>query len=267
VVSPLLANIALNGIEAIHPSVRYADDMVFFLKPEDDATAILSQINHFLALRGLNISPTKTKLTATRDGFDFLGWHFQVQSNGKFRSVPSQDNFAAFRKQVKAIVHHSNHGAQEQAQQLAPLVRGWRNYHRFCRMKGSRNSLYFIETRTFARFNQEPSLNRYSAKKLLDSAFPKVAYSENKHINVKGAKSPFDGDLPYWSARNSKLYDGETSKALNRQHHACASCGHKLLSDERVHLHHLNGNHDDWNKKNLIAIHESCHDLLHRSKG
>jgi RNA-directed DNA polymerase len=267
VISPLLANIALNGIEAIHPSVRYADDRVFFLKPEDDATAIRSQINHFLALRGLHISPPKTKLTATRDGFDFLGWHFQVQSNGKFRSVPSQDNFAAFRKKVKAIVHHSNQGAQAQAQQLAPLVRGWRNYHRFCRMKGSRNSLYFIETRTFARFNQAPNQNRYSAKKLLDRAFPKVSDSENKHINVRGAKSPFDGDLPYWSARNSKLYDGQTSKALNRQHHTCASCGHPLRSDERVHLHHLNGNHDDWNKKNLIAIHESCHDLLHRSKG
>ena len=28
VVSPLLANIALNGIEEIHQSVRYADDMV-----------------------------------------------------------------------------------------------------------------------------------------------------------------------------------------------------------------------------------------------
>lgn len=33
VVSPLLANIALNGIEDIHASVRYADDMVFFLNP------------------------------------------------------------------------------------------------------------------------------------------------------------------------------------------------------------------------------------------
>lgn len=31
VVSPLLANIALNGIEQLHPSTRYADDMVFFL--------------------------------------------------------------------------------------------------------------------------------------------------------------------------------------------------------------------------------------------
>ncbi|MHC5832331.1 MAG: reverse transcriptase domain-containing protein, partial [Nostoc sp.] len=61
VVSPLLANIALNGIESIHryhynykqgnritdktskedirePSIRYADDMVIILRPEDNAT-------------------------------------------------------------------------------------------------------------------------------------------------------------------------------------------------------------------------------------
>ena len=44
VVSPLLANVALNGIEAIHPSVRYADDMVYTLKPRDDAEAILERI-------------------------------------------------------------------------------------------------------------------------------------------------------------------------------------------------------------------------------
>ena len=41
VVSPLLANIALNGIEDIHQSVRYADDMVIILKPKDDAEVIL----------------------------------------------------------------------------------------------------------------------------------------------------------------------------------------------------------------------------------
>ncbi len=40
VASPLLANIALNGIEEIHKSVRYADDMVIILKPEDNAKAI-----------------------------------------------------------------------------------------------------------------------------------------------------------------------------------------------------------------------------------
>src|SRR4028118_393151 len=82
VVSPLLANIALNGIENIHQSVRYADDMVVILKPEDNAKAILERISQFLAERGMKVSEKKTKLTATTDGFDFLGWHFKVQSNG-----------------------------------------------------------------------------------------------------------------------------------------------------------------------------------------
>ena len=266
VVSPLLANIALNGIEDIHQSVRYADDMVFILKPEDNAELILAQISEFLAIRGMNINRKKTKLTATIDGFDFLGWHFKVQSNGKFRSIPSVDNFKAFRKKVKAIVNNSNYGAKVKAKKLAPLVRGWRKYHRYCKMDGSRNSLYHIQYRAYRIFNKETKQNRYTSKILLDEAFPTVSYSENKHINVKGNKSPFDGDLSYWSERNSKLYDGHTSKALQRQNHSCSSCGYKLLSDEKVHLHHSDGNHNNWKKDNLMAIHESCHSYLHMSK-
>ena len=122
VVSPLLANIALNGIEDIHNSVRYADDMVYILKPEDDAEKILERISQLLAERGLKVSEKKTKLTATKDGFDFLGWHFKVQSNGKFRCVPSVDNFKAFRKKVKHIVNNSNYGATTKADKLAPVV-------------------------------------------------------------------------------------------------------------------------------------------------
>jgi RNA-directed DNA polymerase len=76
VVSPLLANIALNGIESLHqykgtdgiirePSIRYADDMVIVLRPEDDAEAILERISEFLAQRGMKVSERKTKITAT----------------------------------------------------------------------------------------------------------------------------------------------------------------------------------------------------------
>ena len=120
----------------------------------------------------------------------------------------------AFRKKVKAIVNNSNYGAKVKAQKLAPIVRGWRNYHRFCKMDGSRNSLYHIQNRAFKVFNKETKQHRYSCKKLLDKAFPAVSYSENKHINVQGEKSPYDGDIVYWSERNSKLYDDMTSKAL-----------------------------------------------------
>ena len=266
VASPLLANIALNGIESIHPSVRYADDMVFILKPKDNAEAILEQVSKFLAQRGMNISEKKTKITAATDGFDFLGWHFKVQKNGKFRSRPSRDNFQSFRKKVKTIVNSSNYGAKVKASKLAPLVRGWRKYHRYCKMDGSRNSLYFIQKRAFKVFNKEKKQNRYTSKQLLNKAFPAVPYSENRFVNVKGDKSPFDGDLTYWSRCNSKLYDGTTSKILNRQNHSCAACGLKLTSEERVHLYHQDGNHDNWKWSNLVAIHESCHRYQHMGK-
>lgn len=266
VVSPLLANIALNGIEDIHQSASYADDMVIILKPEDDAEMILDKISKFLAERGMNVSEKKTKLTATTDGFDFLGWHFKVQSNGKFRCVPSEDNYKAFRQKVKHIVNNSNYGATTKAKKLAPVVRGWRNYHRYCRMQGSRHSLWHLSHRAFRVFNKEPNLNRYSAEGLKKKAFPTVPCSENKHVNVKGEKSPYDGDIAYWSERNSKLYSGETSKALKRQNHKCGHCGLKTMTDERVHLHHVDGNHNNWKTKNLLAIHESCHDYIHMSK-
>jgi RNA-directed DNA polymerase len=266
VVSPLLANIALNGIEDIHYSIRYADDMVIILKPEDDAAKILERISEFLASRGMKVSEKKTKITSTTDSFNFLGWNFKVQKNGKFRSTPSVENYKAFRKKVKAIINNSNYGAKVKAEKLAPIVRGWRNYHKYCKMDGSRNSLYFIQKRAFRVFNKEAKQNRNTSKTLLDKAFPSVSYSENKYIKVYGEKSPYDGDIVYWSKRNSKLYDDNTSKALTRQNHSCKACGLKFVGDEKVHLHHADGNHDNWKRNNLVAIHESCHDYIHMSK-
>ncbi len=266
VVSPLLANIALDGIENLHNSIRYADDMVLILKSKDDENKILKDIPEFLATRGLKVSERKTKLVKATDGFDFLGWHFKVQTNGKFSCVPSEDNYKAFRQKVKDIVNCSNYGARIKATKLAPLVRGWRNYHRYCKMDGSRFSLWGTVHRAFKVFNKEKKLNRYTATELIKKAFPAVPYSKNRHVNVKSNKSPYDGDTVYWSKRNSKLYDGATSKCLKRQDHSCGYCGLKFTDDERGHLHHIDGNHDNWKPKNLMAVHHSCHQHIHMGK-
>ncbi len=82
---------------------------------------------------------------------------------------------------------------------------------------------------------KERKQNRYSVSKLIEKSFPNVPYSENRFVCVKGDKSPYDGDLSYWSLRNSKLYDGHTSSALKRQNHSCVACGHKFTSEEKVH--------------------------------
>lgn len=276
VVSPLLANIALNGIESLlkgskrdkriaNPCVRYADDMVFILKPDDSAAELLQKIEEFLAQRGMKVSEKKTKLTATTDGFDFLGWHIKVQDNGKFRCTPSEENFQAFKKKVKAIVNNSNYGAKVKAKKLAPIVRGWRNYHKHCKMDGSRFSLWSISYRAYKVFNKEAKQNKQSAKKLVKQAFPTVSWSQVKLSAIKGSKSPYDGDLIYWSERNSKLYDGVTARILKKQHHTCGKCGLKLLSNERIHLHHKDGNHQNWKLRNLEALHQSCHQNYHMS--
>ena len=277
VISPLLANISLNEIEDTQKSgtrksrmtsdcIRYADDMVFILKPGTSPTRVLDKVKEFLAIRGLNVKAAKTRVTAPTDGFDFLGWHFKVQSNGKFRSTPSEDNFRAFKAKVKHIVNNSNYGAKVKAEKLAPIVRGWRNYHRYCKMDGARFSLWHTANRAWTVFNKEAKQNRHTVTELVKKAFPAVPYSESKHVNVKSDKSPFDGDLTYWSKRNSKLYDNATAKTLHKQNHTCGHCGYPFLGEERVHLHHIDGNHSNWKPKNLMAVHESCHNYIHTSK-
>jgi len=173
--------------------------------------------------RGMKISEKKTKLIATTDGFDFLGRHFKVQNNGEIRCVPWADKFRAYRKKVKHSVNNTNYGATVKAEKLAPVVRGWRNYHRYCKLDGSQFSLWFLSNRAFKVFNKESKQNRNTVKKLIEKGFPAVPYSENKFVKVKREKSPYDGDIAYGRQRNSKLYNGETSKALNRQNHKRAT--------------------------------------------
>ena len=154
-------------------------------------------------------------------------------------------------------------GSYEKAKKLAPIVRGWRNYHKYCKMDGAKNSLYYTELRAFKVFNKEAKNDRYSSKTLLDKAFPSVSYSENRHVNVKGDKSPFDGDFIYWSKRQSRLYVGKTSQMLKKQNHECGHCGMKFMPGDEIHLHHTDANHNNWKYNNLVAIHRSCHQYFH----
>ncbi len=301
VCSPLLANIALDGIEEVQPKgigrtypklhywkkngepyynqkravtgVRYADDMVFVLQDTKDekhneiqVQGLLTSLKEFLHERGMELSSEKTKLTEPTKGFDFLGWNFKIRRNGKFKSRPSKENFQKFKEKVKAIVNSSNMGATEKATKLAPIVRGWRKYHKYCDMSNARDKLWHISHRAFQVFNKETKQNRHTSKELVEKAFPKVPYSINSHVTVFRDKSPFDGDFIYWSKRKSKLYDGDVSRTLKKQNHKCASCGLKFLPEDEIHLHHKDGNHNNWKWNNLEVLHASCHHYTHSAK-
>jgi RNA-directed DNA polymerase len=88
VVSPLLANIALHGMEealgvkydyrgqliGTRAVVRYADDFVCFCETKEDAEQVQGILIAWLAERGLTLSAEKTRIVHLTEGFDFLGF-------------------------------------------------------------------------------------------------------------------------------------------------------------------------------------------------
>ena len=93
----------------------------------------------------------------------------------------------------------------------------------------------------------------------IDIAFLSVKRKVNSFVMVKGNKSPFDRDIRYWANRKSKLYEGPLAKALVKQKNKCTHCNHPFLPDDIVELHHKNGDHGDWNSRNIVALHRECH--------
>lgn len=275
IISPTLANIALNDLD--HSKmlekwevklIRYADDMIAIIKPEYQwmQNSIKAHIEKELAKWGLELKSAKTRFSKPTDGFDFLGWRFYVQSNnGKFRTVPSKDNYRKVRRKIKDIVNCSNKSTAQKANELSRVVRGWRNYHRYCNMEN--HSLWFLSHATWKRFRKDKNATTESVNALIKKTFPSVSYSENGFAKVTGTRSPYDGDFVYWSKRNSKLYSGKTVQLLKKQDFRCSHCGCKLTGEERVHLHHIDGNHNNWKDKNLTVIHETCHDYIHMTYG
>ena len=85
VLSPLLANIALNFLDwhlddLGYCFVRYADDFVVLCKTTHQAQEALLQIESYLKEElGLTLSSAKTKVTTFKEGFDFLGFELGSQ--------------------------------------------------------------------------------------------------------------------------------------------------------------------------------------------
>lgn len=160
ILSPCLAKMALNGLEArlnekfmikrganlktpnkLHVIV-YADDFIVtgrsreFLEQD-----VLPEIRQFFLERGLRLSEEKTLVTRVEDGFDFLGQHIR-----KFRDKvvvkPSKKNTKAFLDRVKESLRTKRAATQlEVIRALNPMIRGWANYHRHVNSKKSFNRM------------------------------------------------------------------------------------------------------------------------------
>jgi group II intron reverse transcriptase/maturase len=234
VISPLLANIALNGIEDCFDDrnitcLRYADDLVFIGKLGAKLYELLYEIvPDFLETRGLKLKNSKTRMVWATEGFDFLGWHFKVKPNGKFISTPSKDNTKKVKAKVKDMMKDSRFTLEQRIMKCGSLIRGWRNYNKFCDMTS--HNLWAQEQWTWKFIRKQGKYDRKGTTKVIYKAFPSVSWSVNSHIKVPGDKSVFDNDLTYWAKRENKNYTGIIASTLKRQKHKCKACGLSFLA-------------------------------------
>lgn len=139
IVSPILANMALDGIEMILSNkipgkkvyfIRYADDFLVTAPTMELAEVACELIQEFLKERGLELSEDKTVITHIDKGFDFLGWNFRKYA-GVFLIKPSRRSIESICRKVYGIIHAGRSWTQDRLiQTLNPVIIGWAQYHR-----------------------------------------------------------------------------------------------------------------------------------------
>ena len=150
IISPTLANMTLDGIEALIASkyytskrgkvdkmyghhkvnfVRYADDFIVTADSDETAKEIEELIKSFLKERGLELSESKTLISHIDDGFDFLGWNFR-KYKGKLLIKPSKGSIGKVTKKISDVIKRAKAWKQEDIiYALNPIITGWANYH------------------------------------------------------------------------------------------------------------------------------------------
>ena len=268
VISPLLCNIALHGIEDLwnekvrknrvyQRGYRYADDIIFFLKPDEDADALRQKIDTFLSLRGLNVKEKKTQLVYAKDGFDFLGWHFTIKSNHKFVCYPSKSNYKQMVLKMKSTLRDTRYTLDQRLDKARKVFQGWWNYHKYCDM--SEINVWPIRKWTNLYIKCNSNLSRHQRKEKLLFLFGNLTYKVNSFVSVRKDKSIYDNDWIYWSRRSSKRFYGPLLRCIKQQKYRCFSCNIFFKPDDRIELHHLDGNHKNNVKTNVAALHRFCH--------
>jgi RNA-directed DNA polymerase len=346
VISPLLANIALHGLEQLivkefprmtysgretwfHKKgadfktpniIRYADDFVVLHEDKTVVQRCRELISEWLSGIGLELKPEKTRLAHTLSselsedgiaGFDFLGHHIQQHQVGKYQSsknssgvvlgfktliTPTKKASKVQQEKIKSIV--TKHRSSPQValiSELNPVIRGWANYYANSDIKtvgesSRQDHLTYLKLRRWAKrrcrgkikaghqkyWHSEGGRNWvFSTGTDANSArlhlYNDVACSSNNYVKVKGDKSPYDGDLVYWSTRmgNHPEMPNREAFLLKKQKGKCAHCGLNFREDDLIEVDHKIptslGGKNDW--KNLQLLHRHCHDVKTTSDG
>ena len=159
IISPLLANIALNGLERLlaqyrtksepkmiqsgknqgkmrrtsrktYGFIRYADDFLVTAQNKEDLETIVPVIEEWLAQRGLTLNKEKTRITNVEEGFNFLGFHVRKFKN-KCLVQPEKIKVLTFLQKLRDWLKKNAQSTQEVViRHLNPMIRGFGNYYR-----------------------------------------------------------------------------------------------------------------------------------------
>ncbi|WRH65017.1 MAG: group II intron reverse transcriptase/maturase [Planktothrix sp. GU0601_MAG3] len=296
VISPLLANIALHGMEERVKQyaetlkgkkaknrqalslIRYADDFVIIHEDLNVVKKCQEIIADWLSDMGLELKPSKTKLTHTLNeiegnvGFEFLGFHIQQHKVGNYRcarngkGIPLGFNTLITPSKAKIKTHLvkiaeviDSHKTTPQAaliSRLNPIIRGWSNYYSTAVSKETFSKvdhLTYEKLRAWARTRGKGSINKNKYWRTVDDknwcfstedGIELTTHNSTpivRHTKVKGEASPFNGDWIYWSKRREE-YPGtpsRVSKLIKRQKGICPHCGLYFSSTDIMEVDHI----------------------------
>lgn len=279
IISPALANIALDGLELelrkrfrqpdkVH-MVRYADDFVVTASSRELLeNEVEPLVDDFLKARGLALSPEKTSITHIDDGFDFLGWNVR-KYRGKLLIKPSKKSVHTILDRIRSLVRANKTTAQSVLiAMLNPQIKGWANYHR-CAVAakafdqvhfGIWNCLWRWARRRHPHKSKKWLSKRYWITSLKRWAFATRVEVKGKrqwvklidisaipirrHIKVRAEANPFD---PKWELyfeqreqrRMSQALEGRTWMLWRRQRGRCPNCRQSISVETGWHTHHI----------------------------
>lgn len=159
IISPLLANIALHGLETFIKDyvaemkiklptrgraarrnsvgvVRYADDFIVIHIYKEVIEELIPQISDWLSKVGLEISSEKSSIRSCAQGFQFLGFQFiQLNRDGRYKIsiTPSSENQKRLLGKIREIIiNNRSASSYVLISKLRPIIIGWANYFRYC---------------------------------------------------------------------------------------------------------------------------------------
>ncbi|MGG0465420.1 group II intron reverse transcriptase/maturase [Priestia aryabhattai] len=207
IVSPLLANIALCGMEEeigvvyrkthksngrykIDPKCKigrilYADDFVIVTETKEQAESMYQKLNPYLQKRGIKLSEDKTRVTHIESGFDFLGFslrQYKTEQGNKLLIKPSKDSIRKAKSKIKdTFAVMRGRPIKEIIHVLNPIIRGYGQYWK-----------HVVSKKTFGYMDNYVFLK---IRKHLRQLHPRKSW---KWINKRYFKKPRHGGNNKW---------------------------------------------------------------------